>query len=72
MMRSGAKPDFWRASRQLVKYSIVATFGLILHFFILTGLTELAGLHYTLSFLAALPFTYTGKFLLDKYWTFRS
>ena len=58
--------------KQFVKYAMVATFGLVLHFTILTGLTELAHFHYTLSFLAALPFTFGTKFLLDKYWTFRN
>ena len=45
-------------SQQFVKYALVATFGLVLHFVILTTLTELANIHYTLSFLVALPFTY--------------
>jgi hypothetical protein len=55
---------------QFVKYTIVALAGLLLHMGILAGLVELAGVHYTLAFLAALPFTFAGKFLLDKYWTF--
>ena len=55
---------------QFVKYSIVAVAGLLLHMGILAGLVELAGVHYTLAFMAALPFTFAGKFILDKYWTF--
>jgi hypothetical protein len=55
---------------QFVKYTIVALAGLLLHMGILAGLVELAGVHYTLAFLAALPFTFGGKFILDKYWTF--
>ena len=55
---------------QFVKYIIVALAGLLLHMGILAGLVELAGVHYTLAFLAALPFTFAGKFILDKYWTF--
>ncbi len=55
---------------QFVKYTLVAVAGLLLHMGILAGLVELAGVHYTLAFLAALPFTFGGKFLLDKYWTF--
>jgi hypothetical protein len=55
---------------QFVKYSLVAIAGLLLHMGILAGLVEFAGVHYTLAFMAALPFTFAGKFILDKYWTF--
>jgi putative flippase GtrA len=55
---------------QFIKYTLVAVAGLLLHIGILTGLVELVNVHYTLAFLAALPFTFGGKFLLDKYWTF--
>jgi hypothetical protein len=55
---------------QFVKYTIVAVAGLLLHMGILAGLVEFAGVHYALAFMAALPFTFGGKFLLDKYWTF--
>ena len=55
---------------QFVKYSLVAVAGLLLHMGILAGLVEFAGVHYTLAFIAALPFTFAGKFILDKYWTF--
>ena len=55
---------------QFVKYSLVAIAGLLLHMGILAGLVEFAGVHYTLAFMAALPFTFGGKFILDKYWTF--
>jgi hypothetical protein len=55
---------------QFVKYTLVALAGLLLHMGILAGLVELAGVHYTLAFMAALPFTFAGKFILDKYWTF--
>ncbi len=58
-------------TKQFLKYACVATLGMGLHFAILTSLTELTGLYYWASFLAALPFTYTVKFLLDKYWTFK-
>ena len=55
---------------QFIKYSLVAVAGLLLHMGILAGLVEFAGVHYTLAFMAALPFTFAGKFILDKYWTF--
>ena len=55
---------------QFLKYTLVAVVGLLLHMGILAGLVEFAGVHYTLAFLAALPFTFAGKFILDKYWTF--
>ena len=55
---------------QFIKYSLVAVAGLLLHMGILAGLVEFAGVHYTLAFMAALPFTFGGKFILDKYWTF--
>ena len=55
---------------QFGKYTLVALAGLLLHMGILAGLVELAGVHYTVAFMAALPFTFGGKFLLDKYWTF--
>tara|TARA_R100000687_G_C6311894_1_gene100828 strand:+ start:23 stop:373 length:351 start_codon:yes stop_codon:yes gene_type:complete len=55
---------------QFIKYSLVAVVGLLLHMGILAGLVEFAGVHYTLAFMAALPFTFGGKFILDKYWTF--
>jgi hypothetical protein len=55
---------------QFIKYSLVAVVGLLLHMGILAGLVEFAGVHYTLAFMAALPFTFAGKFILDKYWTF--
>ena len=55
---------------QFLKYTLVAVAGLLLHMGILAGLVEFAGVHYTLAFLAALPFTFAGKFILDKYWTF--
>ena len=62
----------WTAyGRQFLKYSLVAVFGLLLHLAILSGLVELAGFHYTAAFLSALPFTFAGKFLLDKRWTFK-
>ena len=57
--------------KQFLKYTAVAIFGLGLHLAILSTLVELAGFHYTAAFLSALPFTFAGKFLLDKKWTFR-
>ena len=55
---------------QLLKYCLVAVFGLFLHLGIIAGLVELAGFHYTVAFITALPLTYTSKFVLDKRWTF--
>lgn len=65
------RPSYmFNTSKQLIKYGIVACVGLGLHFAILLSLTELAGLHYSLSSLTALPVTFFTKFTLDKYWTF--
>lgn len=58
-------------SAQAVKYSLVGVAGLVLHWAVLTGLVELAGVHYQVAFAVALPFTFTSKFILDKFWTFR-
>ena len=55
---------------EFVRYTLVAIAGLLLHMGILAGLVELAGVHYTIAFISALPFTFGGKFILDKYWTF--
>jgi putative flippase GtrA len=56
---------------QFVKYCAVAMLGLLMHLGILSALVELLNLHYTVAFLAALPFTFASKFLLDKTWTFK-
>ena len=62
----------WTAyGKQFFKYCLVAVFGLALHLAILSALVELANFHYTAAFVSALPFTFAGKFLLDKRWTFR-
>ena len=62
----------WTAyGKQFFKYVVVAIFGLLLHLSILSGLVELVGLHYTIAFLCALPFTAAGKFLMHRSWTFR-
>lgn len=57
--------------RQFAKYATVAIIGLFLHLGLLTALVELVHIHYTISFIAALPLTYVTKFALDKQWTFR-
>ena len=57
--------------KQFIKYIVVAGVGLLLHIAILSGLVELTGLHYTLAFICALPFTAASKFLLHRSWTFR-
>ena len=62
----------WTAfGKQFIKYSVVAFIGLLLHLGILSGLVEFAGIHYTLAFICALPFTAAGKFLMHRSWTFR-
>ena len=62
----------WAAfGRQFIKYTVVALLGLLLHLGILSALVELAGLHYTVAFLSALPFTAASKFLMHRSWTFR-
>ncbi|MCK5641344.1 MAG: GtrA family protein [Gammaproteobacteria bacterium] len=63
---------FWHVyGRQFIKYILVAFFGLLLHLGILSGLVELAGIHYTIAFVLALPFTAASKFLMHRSWTFR-
>jgi len=63
----------WNAyGKQFMKYSIVALLGLVLHLGILSALVELVGIHYTIAFVLALPFTAASKFLMHRSWTFRT
>jgi len=62
----------WTAfGKQFIKYAVVAGLGLVLHLAILSALVELTGLHYTVAFICALPFTAASKFLMHRSWTFR-
>ncbi len=56
--------------RQMFRYACVGGAGLCLHLGSTTFLVEVWDVPYTIAFFGGLPFTYTGRFLLDKYWTF--
>lgn len=56
---------------QFIRYGCVGTLGFCLHLAIIGGLVEWFGLKYWVAFPLAIPLTYTTKFLLNKYWTFR-
>jgi putative flippase GtrA len=60
------RPIAW----QVVKYALVGLWGVALHLAIIALCINLFGLPYWVGFIAALPFTYSSKFLLNKFWTF--
>jgi putative flippase GtrA len=63
----------WNAyGKQFLRYTVVAILGLFLHLGILSALVELVGIHYTIAFVLALPFTAASKFLMHRSWTFRT
>jgi putative flippase GtrA len=57
--------------QQGFQYAVVGLLGAVLHLGMITLGMELVGLPYWAGFVLALPFPYSTKFLLNKYWTFK-
>jgi putative flippase GtrA len=62
----------YKITGQLIRYAFVGGFGFVLHLSIIALQVELLNVPYWLAFPLALPFTYSTKFLLDKFWTFKA
>jgi dolichol-phosphate mannosyltransferase len=62
--------DFFNP-RQLGKYCLVGSLGVIINFGILIGLTEAFGFHYIVSEMFAIGVVLISNFILNKHWTFK-
>ena len=62
--------DFFNP-RQLGKYCLVGSLGVIINFAILIGLTEAFGFHYIVSEAFAIGVVLISNFILNKHWTFK-